>query len=317
MLPVAVWLLFLGLRRGLLPLSDLQHRISKRRSNDLSPIETTRVPHELRPLIGAFNAMMKRLEANVAAQKRFIADAAHQIRTPLTGLKMQTELALTETDPDHLRRILPMLALSTGRACHLINQLLLLARAESTSALSVFKQFVDLEALFVETASLHLGQARAKQIELEFRRPTVPVRIKGDPLMLSELLKNLLDNAIKYTPSGGRIRISLSAAESAVLEIQDSGIGIPAADRPHVFERFYRVIGTPAEGSGLGLAIVREIANHHRAEVELLDNPEGTGCRVRVVFPLALAPAANTSAPENLSGIHLSSGEPYPKQASA
>jgi two-component system sensor histidine kinase TctE len=286
---------YLGLARGISPLVELRRLIRSRRPDDLSPIDTARVPHEVRPLVGAFNAMMHRLAANLGAQKRFIADAAHQMRTPLTGLKMQTELAINETDPEQLRRLLPNLALSTNRACHLINQLLMLARAESHGGAPAIHHTVDLEALVVETASAMVFQARAKRIDLELIRPQAAVIIRGDALMLRELIKNLLDNAIKYTPDNGHVVVRLQAHDQAVIEIEDDGIGIPPAERPHVFERFYRVLGTASEGSGLGLSIVREIANQHQATVELAGNPSGKGCLARVCFPLVMPAAANSA----------------------
>ena len=309
MLPLAVLLLHLGLRRGLSPLAQLQKRIHHRRPNDLSPIDIERAPLEVRPLLCAFNSMMQQLATSLTAQQRFIADAAHQLRTPLTGLKMQAELAVNEHDPETLRKLLPNLAASTNRACHLVNQLLVLARAEAGAGPPAPIRQVDLESVCVQTASDLVPQARAKRIDIEFQRPSDRVTVAGDAFLLAELIKNLLDNAIKYTPPGGDVVLRLHASDHAVIEVLDNGVGVTEVDREHVFDRFYRVLGSESEGSGLGLPIAREIAARHQASVELLDNPSGRGCLARVRIPLAPRGAA--------PGVGLADGNapniPHPK----
>ncbi|MCB1908291.1 MAG: sensor histidine kinase N-terminal domain-containing protein [Rhodocyclaceae bacterium] len=290
-IPLAVVLVWLGLTRGIAPLSRLQRILRRRRPSDLSPISTIGVPEEVRPLIIAFNEMMERLEENLHAQQRFIADAAHQMRTPLTGLRMQTELALLESEPEALRSSLQQIAGSAERASHLINQLLSLARAESSSEKIYAVERVDLSALVKNVVEELFPRALAKQIDLGIEVCDGELGIDGNPVLLRELVKNLVDNAIKYTPAGGQVTVRTQATDFAILEVEDSGIGIPEADRERVFERFYRVLGSGEDGSGLGLPIVREIAELHRARATLNPNPSGRGTIAQVVFPCSFQPA--------------------------
>ncbi len=284
-IPLAVVLVWVGLTRGIAPLNRLQSLIRRRRPTDLSPVEPASVPEEVKPLIIAFNDMMARLEENLQAQQRFIADAAHQMRTPLTGLKMQTELALLESDPAQLRESLTRIAESTDRAGHLINQLLSLARAEASFEKLYTVEPVDLEAAVREVAQDIFPRALAKGIDLGVEGSGRALMVDGNTVLLREMIKNLIDNAIKYTPHGGRVTARTRYAGAPVLEIEDSGPGIPEADRERVFERFYRVLGSGVDGSGLGLPIVREIAELHRATVTLNPYPSGEGTIARVVFP--------------------------------
>jgi two-component system sensor histidine kinase TctE len=285
-IPLAVILVYMGLTRGIAPLRALQQRIRRRRPTDLSPIPVTRVPEEVRPVVVAFNEMMNRLEENLQAQQRFIAQAAHQMRTPLTGLKTQTELALTETDPAQMRLALKLIAESTDRASHMINQLLILARAEASHEKLHQVVPVDLDALAREISVEWVMRALAKSIDLGYEDCGAPLRIDGVPLLLRELLTNLIDNAIKYTAAGGHVTVRTRRSEQqAILEVEDDGIGIPPEERESVFERFYRVLGTDVEGSGLGLPIAAEIAELHRAKIELTEPAGGRGCLFRVSFP--------------------------------
>ncbi|MBE7420920.1 MAG: sensor histidine kinase N-terminal domain-containing protein [Zoogloeaceae bacterium] len=284
-IPLAVLLVWFGLSRGIAPLNRLGVAIRRRLPTDLSPIPTVGVPEEVKPVIRAFNDMMARLEQNLQAQQRFIGDAAHQMRTPLTGLKMQTELALTETDPENMRILLRQIAESTDRAARLINQLLALARAEASSEKTHAIERVDLEALAREATLEWVPAAMAKKIDLGFEGTGWPLQVSGNPLLLRELIANLIDNAVKYTPEGGRVTVRTRATEFAVFEVEDDGPGIAETDRELVFERFYRVLGNEAPGSGLGLAIVREIAELHLGSVQLKPNPSGRGMLALAVFP--------------------------------
>jgi two-component system sensor histidine kinase TctE len=284
-IPLAVVLVWVGLTRGIAPLNRLQSLIRRRRPTDLSPIVPASVPEEVRPLIIAFNDMMARLEENLQAQQRFIADAAHQMRTPLTGLRMQTELALLESDPEQLRNSLTQIADSTERAGHLINQLLSLARAEASFEKLYAVEPVDVEAMVREVGQELFPRALAKGIDLGVEGSGQGMQVEGNPVLLREMVKNLMDNAIKYTPRGGSVTARTRHAGAPIFEVEDTGEGIPEADRERVFERFYRVLGSGADGSGLGLPIVREIAELHRATVSLSPNPEGQGTVAQVVFP--------------------------------
>jgi len=284
-IPLTVILVYLGLTRGLAPLGRLRDRMRARRMGDLSHIPIFGVPDEVRPLVVSFNEMMTRLEANLQAQQRFIADAAHQMKTPLTGLKTQTELALRETDPSQMRAELERIAESADRATHLIHQLLALARAEASHEKVHKAVHLDAVALARETAGGWAARALARNIDLAFEAVDRPLPIDGVPLLLREMLNNLIENAIKYTPVGGHVTVRAGGEEFVTIEVEDDGVGIPAAERERVFERFYRVLGTDADGSGLGLPIVQEIAALHSAGVELASGAGGKGTRVTVAFP--------------------------------
>jgi len=303
-IPLAVILVYMGLTRGIAPLRLLQERIHRRRPSDLSPIPVTRVPDEVRPLVVAFNQMMGRLEENLQAQQRFIAQAAHQMRTPLTGLKTQTEIALSETDPAQMRHALQLIAESTDRAAHMINQLLILARTEASHEKLHQVVPLDLDALAREVTGDWVVRAMAKRIDLGFEDHGSPLMINGVPLLLRELLINLVDNAIKYTPPEGHVTVRVRGGRLALIEVEDNGIGIPAEERESVFERFYRVLGTDAEGSGLGLPIAAEIAELHQARIDLLPGANDQGCLFRVSFPRRPAPrdAASPTANRIASG---------------
>ena len=285
-IPLAVILVWLGLSRGLAPLNRLRETLAGRRPGDLSALNQRRVPEEIQPMVQSFNQLMGRLEENLQAQQRFIADAAHQMRTPIAGLKMQAELAVAERDPAQLGEQVRQIAASAERAAHLINQLLTLARAESSHDKIHRFETVDIEGMVRDVAAEWVFRARDRQIDLGFEGQDWPLMIGGVPLLLRELFSNLTDNAVKYTPGGGRVTLRVqTVGDHAVVEVEDSGVGIPLADRERVFERFYRVLGTGADGSGLGLAICREIADLHRAAIAIETPATGVGTIVRVVFP--------------------------------
>lgn len=285
-IPLAVVLVWVGLARGLAPLKRLQARIRGRSLDDLSPLNLRNVPEELRPVVAAFNDMMARLEDNLAAQQRFIAAAAHQLKTPLTGLKTQTELALRETDAAQLHDYLRRIAGGVDRAAHLTHQLLQLARAEASHEKTYAMEPVDLEALAREVTAHCVPRALANDIDLGFEAAGAEMKISGVPLLLREMIDNLVDNAIKYTPPGGRVTVRLLHAPGWILDVEDTGIGISAEERAHIFDRFYRALGTDAEGSGLGLPIVREIADLHRVRIEIFDNPVERGTVFRLWFSM-------------------------------
>ena len=280
-LPIAVVLVWFGLSRGLRPLASLQSRIRARQPGDLSPIEVHAAPDEVAPLVAAFNELLSRLEHNLVTQKRFIADAAHQMKTPLAGLRTQAELALRETDPQDLRRSLRQIAASTERATHLINQLLALARAEHQSTDLTAFEAVDLVQVARELVRDWVPQAIVRGIDLGYEGPDKPLVVVGLPLLLRELLKNLIDNALRYTPAHLSPPATITVrvrreADSAFIEVEDTGPGIPERERPLIFDRFYRVLGTNVDGSGLGLSIVREIVEQHDALLRVSFNPRAT-----------------------------------------
>ncbi len=282
---LAVWY---GVARGLAPLANLRREIEQRSHRDLSALPEEQAPQEVQPLIRAMNDLLQRLSAAISAQQRFIADAAHQLRTPLAGLKTQTELALRQTQNGGVDETLRQLRVATEQTTRLVNQLLSLARAEPGAQRSFTMEPLDLGKLVRETTTEWVPRALARQIDLGYDRSDSPVSISGNAFLLREMLSNLLDNAIRYTQPGGQVTVYVTAqAARVVLSVEDNGPGIPESERERVFERFYRVLGSGVEGCGLGLAIVREIAQSHGAEVKLRAGPAGTGTMVSVVFPAA------------------------------
>lgn len=279
----AVWY---ALKRGLAPLEHLRQEVTERSRTDLSLLNESKAPDEVRPLIHAFNQLLQRLSQVLDSQKRFVADAAHQLRTPFAGLKTQAELALRETDPDKMQGALRKIHASAERCNHLVNQLLALARNEPGGHLYSSLDTLELGKLAQEAAMNWVPEALRKDIDLGFESCRRAVPVKGDPLGLTEMLNNLLDNAIRYTQPGGRVTVSVGYDNGGgVLRVEDDGPGIPPDQRARVFERFYRILGSGEKGSGLGLSIVREVAELHHATVELGEGPNGHGLKITLRFP--------------------------------
>ncbi|CAN7587887.1 sensor histidine kinase N-terminal domain-containing protein [Pseudoduganella sp. LjRoot289] len=309
-LPIVLALVWFALARGLSPLAQLQERIRARSSDDLSPIDSRQVPEEITPLVRSLNDMLGRLSLSIEMQKRFIADAAHQMKTPLAGMRMQSELALRQTDQGEIHRSLEQLAKSSEAATRLVNQLLALARAENQPQAGAAHLPVDLADLARSAVRDWVPASFNYRIDLGFEAPDdgdgagAGVPIDGNPTMLREMLSNLIDNALRYTPAGGAVTVRVRrTGDSAVVEVEDTGPGIPPAERSNVFQRFYRILGSSAEGSGLGLAIVREIAQQHGADVDIFSNPRSASAKLpgslfRLTFPLRApdpAPAPDES----------------------
>jgi two-component system sensor histidine kinase TctE len=280
-LPVAVLLVWLALSRGIAPLNQLQRRIRSRDSSDLSPIDEREAPEEVAPLVRAINDLLARLDRSIGAQKHFLADAAHQLKTPLAGLRTQAELAQRQIDagqrdPQELKKSLRQIARSSQSAAHTVNQLLALARAEGKEQ-AVHLQNVRLAPLATETVRDFVPRALDKRIDLGYEGPEPEqsaLHVRGHAVLLRELIRNLVDNALQYTAAGGTVTVRIVEdpfGQVVVLQVEDNGPGIPAAEREQVFQPFYRALGTNVDGSGLGLAIVREIAEQHGAEITLDD----------------------------------------------
>jgi two-component system, OmpR family, sensor histidine kinase TctE len=300
-LPLAILLVWFGLSRGLAPLHALQSNIRMRRPDDLSPLEARRAPPEIEPLVTSFNDLLTRLEQNMELQKRFIADAAHQMKTPLAGLRTQAELALRQDASPEVHRSLEQIATSSEHAARLVTQLLALARAENRMSGQIFTP-VDVAEVARLAVRDWVQPAIARQMDLGYEGPPdadheddgATANVDGNPVMLREMLSNLIDNAIRYTPPGGRITVRVRpepAARAVHLEVEDTGMGIPAGERGRVVERFYRILGREGDGSGLGLAIVREIATMHGGTLAIDDNvyqqsPRLAGTLVRVTLRL-------------------------------
>ena len=292
-LPLAVLLIWLALARGIQPLNELEQRIRQRKPDDMSPLDESVVPIEVSPLVSSINDLLQRLQDSIATQKRFLADAAHQLKTPLAGLRMQADLALRkDANADDLKQSLHHIGRASIRATHTVNQLLALARAESSGA-PVAKQACDLSALTMEVVKDCLPRAMDKHIDLGFDDACDSAGLQGNPTLLKEMVRNLIENALNYTPSTPEhpgvvtARVYRNAKNALVLQVEDSGPGITEAERERVFEPFYRILGTEADGSGLGLPIVLEIAHKHGAAVDLQETHPGQkppGAQFNVVF---------------------------------
>jgi two-component system sensor histidine kinase TctE len=276
---VIVWF---GVKRGLWPLARLSEEIKARSPRDLRPIDTAAAPEETRPLLTALNGLLGEVAGAAQNQRRFLANAAHQLRTPLAGLRAHTELALAQPMPEACRTHLEQVHQATVRTARLANQLLALARAEPGGGDRPSEQ-INLKTVVEGEADTWVHQALARDVDLGFELQAAPVH--GDAFLLREAVANLVHNAIEYSQRGGRVtvRTGHDGGESYV-EVEDDGPGIPPQERERVLERFYRVPGTPGTGSGLGLAIVREIAAGHAGTVSLDDNGH-RGCRVALKFP--------------------------------
>lgn len=273
-LPLAVLLVWLALVRGIRPLAQLERRIRARKADDMSPLDEGSVPEEVVPLVSSINDLLSRLKVSLSTQKRFLADAAHQLKTPLAGLRMQADLAQRQADAEEVKKSLKQIGLSSVRATHTVNQLLALARAETTGR-SLAKSRVDLVDVISEAIQESLPRALDKQIDLGYEGPQPGQEasvLEGNGTLLKEMVRNLIDNAIKYTPEGGQVTARLLAdpfSGSLTLLVEDTGPGIAPAERELVFQPFYRALGTNVDGSGLGLAIVAEIAQQHGGEVSI------------------------------------------------
>ena len=284
-LPVAVLLVWLALAQAIKPLNRLEETIRARKPDDLSPLDAQAVPMEVVPLVASVNDLLLRLTDSIATQKRFLADAAHQLKTPLAGLRMQADLAQRQdASADELKQSLRQIGRSSIRATHTVNQLLALARAESSAALPT-QQPCDLATLAMEVVRDCVPRAVEKQIDIGFEGEQTlgaSVTVLGNAILLQEMVRNLVDNALHYSqPGTGEVAVITvrvihdRPGKKVTLQVEDSGPGIAPAERELVFQPFYRALGNEADGSGLGLPIVLEIARQHRASVTLRDSRPG------------------------------------------
>jgi two-component system sensor histidine kinase TctE len=278
----AVWF---GVRQGLLPLQRLRRAVSARSHLDLSPIEASNVPGEVMPLVDEVNDLLRRLGTTLNFQNRFIADAAHQLRTPVAGMKAQIELALRETDRARLQHSIGQLYHSADRLSRLVSQLLSLARNEPGAVESVALHTLDLNALALEVTMEWVPEALRRNVDLGFEGADGEVVIDGDAHRLRELINNLIDNAVRYSQDMGSVTVRVVAGEQRQLSISDDGPRIPVEERERIFQRFHRLLGSHVDGSGLGLAIVSEIAALHNAHITLEEDLDGVGNTFTVFFP--------------------------------
>lgn len=277
---MAVWF---GIKRGLAPLEALSSEIHARSARDLRPIDPADAPQEAKPLVEGLNHLLHQLAEANRNQQRFLANAAHQLRTPLAGLQAHTELALAQQPEGPVREELRHVHEATIRTARLAAQLLALARAEPGGFRSGKAQPVHLRQIVQQSANDWVHRALAKEIDFGF--DLADAEVTGDEFLLSEAYANLAHNALEYTPRGGSVTTRTGRRDArAFLEVEDDGPGISAGERERVLERFYRVPGSPGSGSGLGLAVVREIALAHGAELRIESGAEGRGCRATLLF---------------------------------
>lgn len=296
-LALAVLMVLIGLHRGMLPILRLRERVQRRRPGTLEPLDADPVPHELTPLVHAINDYVRRLDDYVSAHGRFVANASHQLHTPLTLLNTQVSYGLGSSDLAGKDDALRAIHEGVRHGIRVVNQLLTLSTAEAAIGQELRRRDVDLADVVKHVLEESAATAQAKSIDLGFELFGGRAVVHAMPAMLHELVANLVDNALRYTPTGGVVTAVVETTEgSNVLRIVDNGPGIPIGERDRVFERFYRLHQDRSDGCGLGLPIVREIAIDSGASVTLSDSPGGSGLTVTVTFPaqppVVRAPAA-------------------------
>lgn len=294
-LAATVLLVWFGVRQGLRPLQRIREELAARSSSALEPLDVSSVPGEVQPLIVELNRLLATVRMASAAQQRFLADAAHQIRTPLAGLQTRIELMLRKPDSTQTRNDLQALQHSVARLAHTTHQLLALARAEPAARTVSRLEPVELGGLAAELVEREFDNALARTLDLGLEAE--PVYVAGVTWLLRELLANLIANAIQYTPAGGRITVRCGASMGQpFLEVEDDGPGIPEAERDQVCRRFYRLPDACGEGCGLGLAIVDEVTRLHQARLQILEGERQRGTRIRITFPALSLPFSDTRA---------------------
>lgn len=283
---LCIWVVIQGVRSGLRSVNHLSLAICQRSIDDMEPLEVTGLPREIAPVVTHINDLLARLDLSLSAQRRFIHHAAHQLRTPLSGLRLESELMLARSLPEEVRVRVERIKVSSDRMIRLGQQLLVLARVDPHVRAHTSFVRIDLCEWVRTSGAEWVPQVRAAGAELQLTAPDKPVWIEGDPLLLHELLGNLIDNALRYGAPAGRIALSVQANPPS-LTVEDNGPGIAVEERERVFEAFYRSPRVTASGSGLGLAIVREIAQAHGVVCQLMSRPEFAGTRLSFVFPVA------------------------------
>jgi two-component system, OmpR family, sensor histidine kinase TctE len=280
----SIALAWFGVARGLIPLEQLRSELLRRAPRDMRPLPETVAPVEIAPVVSAFNQLLDQVRDANTMQQRFLANAAHQLRTPLAGLQMHLELLMRRELPADIRKDVERMHDATARAGRLANQLLALAKAESAPEYDRAPEIIDLRSIANGAARDWAPKAQAQKIDLGFALERAV--IVGEPLLLPELIDNLIDNALRYTPAGGTVTVATGCdGDTPFLSVEDTGPGIPAAERGNVLERFYRIPGTPGEGSGLGLAIVQEVVDRHGGALEINSRDDEGGTSIRVTFP--------------------------------
>ncbi|MDB6089139.1 MAG: sensor histidine kinase [Gammaproteobacteria bacterium] len=284
-LDITLLLVWLGVHFGLKPLVIVRGQIEARSARELRPLELSAAPAEVRPLVAALNLLFEMLGEAARAQRQFVADTAHQLRTPITGLLGHLEVLMREPAAMALHARLAALHDGMSRLATTANQLLALARADPSASLADKFESVDLKVLIERVLERNVD--RSLESGLDMGADLRPAQVSGSARLLEDLLGNLVDNALHYTPAGGHITVRCGSDEHGpYLEVEDDGVGIPEAERARVRERFYRLPGSPGPGCGLGLAIVDEISRLHRADLAIDGGTNGRGTRVKVQFPV-------------------------------
>ena len=284
MKPILMLVVWWVVSESLTPVARVRKQVASRQADDLSPVSEAGLPDEVRPLVHELNLLFGRVRTAFDAQQNFVADAAHELRTPLAALKLQA-LSLERADTDEARKVAQgRITAGVERATRLVEQLLVLARQEAGAAEGAAAAPVDLADLARRTVGEMVGVAQAKGVDLGLQHADA-ARVHGQAGALAILMRNLIDNAVKYTPGGGTVDVAVDVVQGAtVLTVEDSGPGIPAEERERVFDRFYRIAGSEAAGSGLGLAIIRAIAERHGAKLTLDASERLGGLQVKVTF---------------------------------
>jgi two-component system, OmpR family, sensor histidine kinase TctE len=283
-LDITLVLVWVGIQLGLRPIKRLRNEIAARSPLDLRPILESSVPREIAPVVVTLNRLFHMLRTAVQSQQQFIANTAHQLRTPIAGMQAQLDLLAAEPAAQPIKGRLLTLQEGIRQLAHAANQLLTLARADPGANLAAKNQTVDLQAIVGEVAAKFFD--RALQANIDLGVDARPTSVHADPSLLDDLLSNLVDNALKYTPAGGSVTASVGTQNGRpFLAVEDTGPGIPEADRQRVRQRFYRLPNSPGHGSGLGLAIVEEVARLYGASVSIGAGAKDTGTRIVVLFP--------------------------------
>jgi two-component system OmpR family sensor kinase len=287
MMPILMLVVWWVVSGSLEPVERVRTQVASRQADDLSPVSEGGVPDEVQPLVQELNLLFGRVRTAFDAQQNFVADAAHELRTPLAALKLQAQSLDRADNPEARKVAVARLTAGIDRATRLVEQLLVLARQEASAAGGVSRQPVELAELARRAVAEMAGVAQAKGVDLGLQQADTGF-VSGQPDALNVLMRNLVDNAIKYTPEGGAVDIAVRAQAGALkLSVADSGPGIAPEERERVFDRFYRIAGSDAQGSGLGLAIIKSIAERHGAKLELGQSARLGGLSATVTFPLA------------------------------
>jgi two-component system OmpR family sensor kinase len=287
MMPILMLVVWWVVSGSLQPVARVRSQVASRQADDLSPVSENGLPDEVQPLVQELNLLFGRVKTAFETQQHFVADAAHELRTPLAALKLQVQSLERSDNPEARMVAVRRLTAGIERATRLVEQLLVLARQEASATGGVARREVDLAEMARRAVADLVGLAQAKGVDLGLYQAEA-ASVEGQPEALGILLRNLVDNAVKYTPGGGTVDISVRKVAGAVqLAVEDSGPGIPPEERERVFDRFYRVPGSEAAGSGLGMAIIKAIADRHGAKLTLGQSERLGGLCATVTFPVA------------------------------